>query len=81
MYSTTNPHRHRGLLAAPLKSLLDNPLISSRFAFRLASSRTPLEAFTKTLRNEGPLAFYKGTAAPLVGVGSVYLYSFTHSTR
>lgn len=46
--------------------------------------KTPIEAFTKTLRKEGPLAFYKGTSAPLVGVGlcvSVQFYAFHEMKR
>lgn len=46
--------------------------------------KTPLEAFAKTLAREGPFAFYKGTAAPLVGVGlcvSVQFYAFHEAKR
>lgn len=43
-----------------------------------------MEAFTQTLRKEGPYAFYKGTAAPLIGVGacvSVQFYAFHEMKR
>lgn len=45
---------------------------------------SPVEAFAKTLAKEGPFAFYKGTAAPLVGVGlcvSVQFYAFHEAKR
>lgn len=45
---------------------------------------TPLSVFKQTLTQEGPLAFYKGTLAPLLGVGacvSVQFYAFHEAKR
>lgn len=49
-----------------------------------AAAPTPLTVFRQTLAHEGPLAFYKGTLAPLVGVGacvSVQFYAFHDAKR
>ena len=42
-----------------------------------------LDCATQTLRNEGPLAFYKGTLTPLIGIGACVSVQFGafHWTR
>lgn len=48
-----------------------------------ASPTTSLEVIKQVIKNEGPLAFYKGTLAPLFGVGacvSLQFYGF-HETK
>ncbi len=45
---------------------------------------SPITAITDTLKNEGILAFYKGTLAPLIGVGacvSIQFYRFHEAKR
>ncbi|GMG54708.1 unnamed protein product [Ambrosiozyma monospora] len=36
----------------------------------------PLDVISQLIKNEGPLAFYKGTLTPLVGVGVVISIQF-----
>lgn len=48
---------------------------------RIQSSATPgtspIEVIRSLLRNEGPLAFYKGTLLPLIGIGACVSIQFS----
>ncbi|KAF5102968.1 hypothetical protein DV451_001668 [Geotrichum candidum] len=73
-----------GFVGGATQVLIGQPFDLVKVRIQTGQFKTPLEAFTKTLRNEGPLAFYKGTAAPLVGVGlcvSVQFYAFHEMKR
>jgi solute carrier family 25 carnitine/acylcarnitine transporter 20/29 len=73
-----------GFVGGAVQVLVGQPFDLVKVRLQTGQFSTPLEAFTQTLKNEGPLAFYKGTAAPLIGVGacvSVQFYAFHEAKR
>lgn len=73
-----------GFVGGATQVLVGQPFDLVKVRIQTGQFSTPLEAFSKTLKNEGPLAFYKGTAAPLIGVGacvSVQFYAFHEVKR
>ncbi|ODQ65780.1 hepatocellular carcinoma down-regulated mitochondrial carrier protein [Nadsonia fulvescens var. elongata DSM 6958] len=64
--------------------LIGQPFDLIKVRLQTGQFQSPIEAFTHTLKKEGPLAFYKGTAAPLFGVGacvSLQFYAFHEARR
>ncbi|KAK9356618.1 mitochondrial carrier domain-containing protein [Lipomyces doorenjongii] len=73
-----------GFVGGAVQVLIGQPFDLVKVRLQTGQFSTPLEAFRKTLAAEGPLAFYKGTASPLVGVGvcvSVQFYAFHEARR
>ncbi|KAK9449935.1 mitochondrial carrier domain-containing protein [Limtongia smithiae] len=73
-----------GFVGGAVQVLIGQPFDLVKVRLQTGQFNTPLEAFRKTLASEGPLAFYKGTASPLIGVGvcvSVQFYAFHEARR
>ncbi|KAK9466194.1 mitochondrial carrier domain-containing protein [Lipomyces arxii] len=73
-----------GFVGGAVQVLIGQPFDLVKVRLQTGQFKTPLEAFRRTLAAEGPLAFYKGTASPLVGVGvcvSVQFYAFHEARR
>ncbi|KAK9460215.1 mitochondrial carrier domain-containing protein [Lipomyces oligophaga] len=73
-----------GFVGGAVQVLIGQPFDLVKVRLQTGQFRTPIEAFRKTLAAEGPLAFYKGTASPLIGVGvcvSVQFYAFHDARR
>jgi solute carrier family 25 carnitine/acylcarnitine transporter 20/29 len=72
-----------GFVGGAVQVLVGQPFDLVKVRLQTGQYSTPLEAFTRTLSREGVLAFYKGTTAPLIGVGacvSIQFYAF-HETK
>lgn len=72
-----------GFVGGAVQVLVGQPFDLVKVRIQTGQYSSPLSAFYGTLKNEGLLAFYKGTAAPLFGVGacvSVQFYAF-HETK
>jgi solute carrier family 25 carnitine/acylcarnitine transporter 20/29 len=73
-----------GFVGGAVQVLVGQPFDLVKVRLQTGQFKSIGEAVTKTLTNEGPLAFYKGTAAPLFGVGacvSVQFYAFHEAKR
>uniref|UniRef100_A0A060T5W2 ARAD1C15532p n=1 Tax=Blastobotrys adeninivorans TaxID=409370 RepID=A0A060T5W2_BLAAD len=73
-----------GFVGGAVQVLVGQPFDLIKVRLQTGQFNSPIEAFTKTLAKEGPLAFYKGTGAPLIGVGacvSVQFYAFHEARR
>ncbi|KAK7202928.1 mitochondrial carrier domain-containing protein [Myxozyma melibiosi] len=73
-----------GFVGGAVQVLIGQPFDLVKVRLQTGQFSSPLEAFRKTLAAEGPLAFYKGTASPLFGVGvcvSVQFYAFHEARR
>lgn len=73
-----------GFVGGAVQVLVGQPFDLVKVRLQTGQFRSIGEAVAKTLANEGPLAFYKGTAAPLIGVGacvSVQFYAFHEAKR
>ncbi|KAK9481242.1 mitochondrial carrier domain-containing protein [Lipomyces japonicus] len=73
-----------GFVGGAVQVLIGQPFDLVKVRLQTGQFSTPLQAFSKTLAAEGPLAFYKGTATPLIGVGvcvSVQFYAFHEARR
>ena len=59
-----------GSVAGVVQVLLGQPfdILKVRMQTRPDEYKSLVECFTKTLSNEGPMAFYKGTLSPLLGI-------------
>lgn len=72
-----------GFIGGAVQVLVGQPFDLVKVRLQTGQFSSPVEAVTQTLKNEGILAFYKGTTAPLIGVGacvSMQFYAF-HETR
>ncbi|KAG5357420.1 Carrier protein YMC1 [Yarrowia sp. C11] len=73
-----------GFVGGAAQVLIGQPFDLVKVRIQTGQYKTPLEAFTKTLATEGPLAFYRGTSGPLFGVGacvSIQFYTFHEAKR
>lgn len=73
-----------GFVGGAVQVLVGQPFDLVKVRLQTGQYSNILQAVTGTLKNEGPLAFYKGTAAPLIGVGacvSVQFYAFHEAKR
>ncbi|CAN6624792.1 mitochondrial glycine transporter Ymc1p [Trichomonascus vanleenenianus] len=73
-----------GFFGGAVQVLVGQPFDLVKVRIQAGQYKTPVEALTQTLKNEGVFAFYKGTAAPLIGVGacvSVQFYAFLEAKR
>lgn len=73
-----------GFAGGAVQVLIGQPFDLVKVRLQTGQFNNPVEAFTKTLAQEGPRAFYKGTLAPLFGVGacvSVQFYAFHEARR
>ncbi|KAK9452632.1 mitochondrial carrier domain-containing protein [Dipodascopsis uninucleata] len=73
-----------GFVGGAVQVLIGQPFDLVKVRLQTGQFTTPVEAFRKTLTNEGPLAFYKGTLSPLFGVGvcvSIQFYAFHEARR
>jgi solute carrier family 25 (mitochondrial carnitine/acylcarnitine transporter), member 20/29 len=72
-----------GFVGGAVQVLVGQPFDLVKVRLQTGQFSSPIEAVTQTIKHEGLLAFYKGTTAPLIGVGacvSVQFYAF-HETR
>ncbi|ODV84536.1 hypothetical protein CANARDRAFT_8520 [[Candida] arabinofermentans NRRL YB-2248] len=72
-----------GFIAGGVQVLIGQPFDLVKVRLQTGQYQTPIQAFLGTLKGEGLLAFYKGTLAPLIGVGccvSLQFYGF-HETK
>ncbi|ODQ83237.1 hypothetical protein BABINDRAFT_159674 [Babjeviella inositovora NRRL Y-12698] len=73
-----------GFVGGAVQVLIGQPFDLIKVRLQTGQFRSPIEAFQSTLKNEGARAFYKGTLAPLFGVGacvSVQFYGFHEAKR
>lgn len=73
-----------GFVGGAVQVLVGQPFDLIKVRVQTGQYSSPISAFTQTLKNEGPRAFYKGTAAPLIGVGScvsIQFYAFHEAKR
>ncbi|KAH3670346.1 hypothetical protein WICMUC_004842 [Wickerhamomyces mucosus] len=73
-----------GFAAGGVQVLVGQPFDLVKVRLQTGQFKTPLETITQTLKYEGPLAFYKGTLAPVFGVGacvSVQFFAFMEAKR
>lgn len=70
-----------GFVGGAAQVLIGQPFDLVKVRIQTGQYKTPLEAFTKTLATEGPLAFYRGTSGPLLELERVYRFNSTLSTR
>lgn len=75
-----------GFAGGAVQVLVGQPfdLVKVRLQTTTEFGQTPYQVFKNTLTKEGPLAFYKGTLAPLLGVGacvSLQFYAFHEAKR
>lgn len=72
-----------GFVGGAVQVLVGQPFDLVKVRLQTGQFSNATQAVVQTLKNEGPFAFYKGTLAPLVGVGacvSVQFYAF-HETK
>lgn len=72
-----------GFVGGAVQVLVGQPFDLVKVRMQTGQYSSMYSAITNTLKNEGPLAFYKGTSAPLFGVGacvSIQFYAF-HETK
>ncbi|CDR45410.1 CYFA0S18e01222g1_1 [Cyberlindnera fabianii] len=73
-----------GFAGGAVQVLIGQPFDLVKVRLQTGQFKTPVEVVTHTLKNEGILAFYKGTLPPLIGVGacvSVQFYAFHEARR
>ncbi|CCH43666.1 Calcium-binding mitochondrial carrier protein [Wickerhamomyces ciferrii] len=76
--------KSNGFTGGAVQVLIGQPFDLVKVRLQTGQFDSPITAFTSTLKNEGPKAFYKGTLAPLIGVGacvSVQFYAFHEARR
>lgn len=72
-----------GFVGGAVQVLVGQPFDLVKVRMQTGQYKTIAETVTQTLAKEGPAAFYKGTTAPLFGVGacvSIQFYTF-HETK
>lgn len=73
-----------GFIGGATQVLIGQPADLVKIRLQTSASTSSLDIIKQVMRNEGPLAFYKGTTAPLVGVGacvSLQFYGFLETKR
>ncbi|ANB11708.1 Ymc1p [Sugiyamaella lignohabitans] len=73
-----------GFVGGAVQVLVGQPFDLVKVRLQTGQFSSGVEAVTQTLKNEGLSAFYKGTTAPLIGVGacvSVQFYAFHEAKR
>nr|QKK35437.1 mitochondrial MC16 [Starmerella bombicola] len=73
-----------GFVGGAVQVLVGQPFDLVKVRMQTGQYSNMYEAITQTFRKEGPLAFYKGTSAPLFGVGacvSLQFYAFHEAKR
>lgn len=73
-----------GFVGGATQVLVGQPFDLVKVRLQTGQAASPIEAVTKIFQHEGILAFYKGTTAPLIGVGacvSVQFYAFHEAKR
>ncbi|ODV95312.1 hypothetical protein PACTADRAFT_50052 [Pachysolen tannophilus NRRL Y-2460] len=72
-----------GFVGGVSQVLIGQPLDLIKVLIQTGQYKNPYEAFTATMAKEGPLAFYKGAAVPLVGVGCIntIMFNFCYAAR
>lgn len=72
-----------GFVGGAVQVLVGQPFDLVKVRMQTGQYKSIMETVTQTLAKEGPTAFYKGTTAPLLGVGacvSIQFYTF-HETK
>lgn len=73
-----------GFVGGATQVLIGQPFDLVKVRLQTNPGTSSISVISKVLRNEGPLAFYKGTVAPLFGVGacvSLQFYGFLEVKR